>query len=599
MNMKELVFNIADIFNSKTTGGCLSQYDATSFHIPAYQRGYKWATGPNGAVTVLLNDLWNAFEKQEDEYYLQYITVKPLQLGTSTNYLEVIDGQQRLTTLSILLSVLNLLQADMTDVDNIATNKLDYAIRENFFSEFIYVQVKLEQIAELSWDDFIAEDVEQLDRQDIFYLHGAVKECVNFFEDNANSISDFKNYLFKYVKLIVNSVEQHIVSETVFKNLNSNKVPLSEAELIKALFITRVGRDSVQHSASHFREVMEVRLGLSRLWEDIQQWAQSIEVASFYFNNKDSALHELLNLTAMSMGAKPAELSVSQISSANPLFNFFSQQQSHQSGFACLISIQKQLKDWFDTDETYHLIGFCRFAKNSEYKRASFLKDCLALPTKTALKSFLAMKKSELLFGGSVDGDDKQALITNLKYGDDDKQIHAVLLALSVFPKNVTRRFDFDSFKQQDWSLEHVFPQTPEGKGHCLSNNEKNNIRKILDQDNEEVELLLMQPSRSTEEQKVYVSAIRSTGKLDNIGNMCLLTGGSNSALGCMFFEGKRQKILELIQKGSFVPKHTFDVFAKMINGLDSDLKQWSLLDIDAHAKYIAKTILEDIKDDS
>jgi hypothetical protein len=596
--MKELVFNIADIFNSETTGGCLSQYGATSFHIPAYQRGYKWATGPNGAVTVLLKDLWNAFEKQEDEYYLQYITVKPLQLEANADYLEVIDGQQRLTTLSIVLSVLNLLQPETTDENNIALNKLDYAIRKNFFTEFIYSKSKLRQICESDWDSFIAEDIEKLDRQDIFYLHGAVKECTKFFNDQSKKLKEFQTYLLSSVKLIVNSVEQHIISETVFKNLNSNKVPLSETELIKALFITRVGRDSVKSSDSHFREVMEVRLGLSRSWEDIQQWAQSSEIASFYFDNKHSALHELLNLTAMSMGAKPAELSVSQISSANPLFNFFSQQQSHQNGFARLISIQKQLKDWFDTDETYHLIGFCRFAKNSEYKRASFLKDCLAISTKTALKSFLAMKKSELLFGGSADGDDKQALITNLKYGDDDKQIHAVLLALSAFPKNVTRRFDFDSFKQQDWSLEHVFPQAPEGKGHCLSEGEKNNIRKILDQDNEEVELLLMQPSRSTEEQKVYVSAIRATGKLDNIGNMCLLTGGSNSALGCMFFEGKRQKILELIQEGRFVPKHTFDVFAKMINGLDSDLKQWSLLDIDAHAKYIAKTILEDIKDD-
>ena len=141
--MKELVFNIADIFNSKTTGGCLSQYEATSFHIPAYQRGYKWATGPNGAVTVLLNDLWHAFEKQEDEYYLQYITVKPLQLADDCHYLEVIDGQQRLTTLSILLSVLNLLQVDTDDSGNIACKKLDYAIRANFFDEFIYSQEKL------------------------------------------------------------------------------------------------------------------------------------------------------------------------------------------------------------------------------------------------------------------------------------------------------------------------------------------------------------------------------------------------------------------------------------------------------------------------
>lgn len=599
--MKELVFNIADIFNSKTTGGCLSQYEATSFHIPAYQRGYKWATGPNGAVTVLLNDLWHAFETQEDEYYLQYITVKPLQLSDSSNYLEVIDGQQRLTTLSILLSVLNLQQADATNTDNIACNKLDYAIRANFFDEFIYAQEKLAEVVDTNWNEFIAEDRERLDRQDIYYLYGALKECDSFFVDKSKLLHDFKAYLFKHVKLIVNSVEQHIVSETVFKNLNSNKVPLSEVELIKALFITRVGRDKVKSSDSHFREVMEVRLGLSRTWEDIQQWAQSNAITSFYFDDKGSSLHELLKLTALVMGAKQTELVGSQLGS-HSLFNFFSQQQSTQNGFEYLISTQERLKDWFDTDEIYHLIGFCRFAKNSEYKRLSFLKECLELPTKTELTSFLRKKKSELLFGKNAESDDKEALVKNLKYGDDDKQIHAVLLALSVFPKNVIRRFDFDSFKRQNWSLEHIFPQTPEGKGHVLTDDEKQNIKHILVNDREEseaIELLLKQASRTTDEQKVYVDAIRKTGTLDNIGNMCLLTGGANSALGCLFFDGKRQKILELIQRGNFVPKHTFDVFAKMIAGLDVDLKQWSKKDIDAHAQYIASTILNDIKDDA
>jgi hypothetical protein len=596
--MKELVFSIADIFNSKTAGGCLSQYGASSFHIPAYQRGFKWATGPNGAVTVLLGDLWNAFEKQEDEYYLQYITVKPLHLESGGCFLEVIDGQQRLTTLSILLSVLNLSQPENTDANNIALDKLDYAIRENFFSEFIYQKENLQKISESDWDGFISDDPERLDRQDIFYLHGAITECSKFFKDKTKELPQFQTYLLKFVKLIVNSVEQHIQSETVFKNLNSNKVPLSETELIKALFITKVGRNSVHSAESNFREVMEVRLGLSRMWEDIQQWSQSAEVASFYFDVKSAPLHELLKLTAMAMGAKQSDLGISPSSSDNQLFNFFSQQPSSQNSFAHLISIQKQLKDWFDTDKIYHLIGFCRFAKNSEYKRLSFLHSCLAQPTKIALRSFLAEKKSELLFGKNADSDDETALLKNLKYGEDDKQIHAVLLALSVFPKNVSRRFDFDSFKRQDWSLEHVFPQTPEGKGHRLTDVEKTNIRDISNEEDGVIELLLKKKERSSEEQKVYVSAMKATGTIDNIGNMCLLTGGSNSALGCMFFEGKRYKVLELIQKGSFVPKHTFDVFSKMIKGLDSDLKQWSKPDIEGHAQYIATTILEDIKDD-
>ena len=130
--MKELVFSIKDVFNAATPSGCLAQYNADFFHIPAYQRGYKWGCGPTGAVSILLDDLWGKYKQGSDEYYLQYITVKHLILSRG-HCLEVIDGQQRLTTLSILLSVFNAIIEGNEEKDNIAYKKLDYAVRENFF----------------------------------------------------------------------------------------------------------------------------------------------------------------------------------------------------------------------------------------------------------------------------------------------------------------------------------------------------------------------------------------------------------------------------------------------------------------------------------
>ena len=40
--MKELIYNIKEIFDSETQNGCLFQYETGNYHIPAYQRGYKW-----------------------------------------------------------------------------------------------------------------------------------------------------------------------------------------------------------------------------------------------------------------------------------------------------------------------------------------------------------------------------------------------------------------------------------------------------------------------------------------------------------------------------------------------------------------------------
>ena len=105
--MKELVFSIKNIFSTDPSEGCLGQYDAEKYHIPAYQRGFKWASKkPTDAIQILMTDLWEAFVSAKNsnrkEYYMQYITVKKI---NKENHLEVIDGQQRLTSFSILLSV--------------------------------------------------------------------------------------------------------------------------------------------------------------------------------------------------------------------------------------------------------------------------------------------------------------------------------------------------------------------------------------------------------------------------------------------------------------------------------------------------------------
>ncbi|MEN8170997.1 MAG: DUF262 domain-containing protein, partial [Pseudomonadota bacterium] len=197
--MKELIFNIGDVFNRETSSGCLSQYEADCYHIPAYQRGYKWGTGAGGAVTTLLQDLLSAYKNEEKEYYLQYITVKRQIIeidGDKSHCLEVIDGQQRLTTLSILLSVLAAMDDERC---NIADGKLHYAIRSNLFVDKIYPAEIVLGFAEMDWDELV-ENEPGKNSQDVFYLHGAVSECFQFISNDFESLSGFFDYITTSVK---------------------------------------------------------------------------------------------------------------------------------------------------------------------------------------------------------------------------------------------------------------------------------------------------------------------------------------------------------------------------------------------------------------
>ncbi len=593
--MKELIFSVKNIFDSEDKSGCLTQYKADFYHIPAYQRGYKWGSGEGEAVTLLLEDLLSAFRQKKEEYYLQYITVKPITVEKKGLCLEVIDGQQRITTLSIILSVL----ADLSDEPslNYANEKLHYAIRENFFDEYVYDTNNLKKIKSTSWEKFIEVGREKLNKQDVYYLHAAVQKCFSFLEGNKNfSLSGFYDFVLNSTKVIVNSIEQHVASETVFKNLNSNQVPLSETELIKALLITNAGRKQVNQSEAHFREVMEVRLGLGRMWDDIQNWSNIPSIKTFYFNSRDDAMHEFLKLVALVMGIKslPAK-EKSKTENKRQLFNFFSKADVKEV-IAQMVELHKRLADWYSQDNLYHLIGFCRFAKESGHNNLKFIADCYKVSTKPELYESLKSKKNKL-----IKGEEGNALNPSaLSYGEDTDQIHAILLSLSVFSQSadsekqhISRRFDFNSFVKEQWSLEHIFPQTPEGKKNVLTDNDKENIRTMLKDEeidiSEELEKALNADKRDENQKNLISKAIGECKSVHGIGNLCLLTVQNNSELSCGFFNDKRKKILSMLQEGSFVPRHTFDVFSKMFEGSNDDLSRWSLDDIKAHMKHIAK----------
>lgn len=583
--MKELVFNIKDIFNSETPSGCLTQYDSTFYQIPPYQRGYKWASDKNGAVTVLINDLWSAFEKSKEsdrkEYYLQYITVKPIQ-QEKEKCLEVIDGQQRLTTLSIMLSVIS----SALKEENIAANKLNYTIRDNFFTKNIYNQDGLNKLLQKSWEELISDN-DDLNTQDIFYMHSAAKKCSQTFDSShyRNELEVFQQFLLSNIKLIVNSVETHVESETVFRNLNSNKVPLTEAELIKGLLITKVGRQPQKNHTKNFQEIIEIRANLGRRWDELASWANRPEISSFYFNNHSDSMGQLLKLTAISLEVEGNQLQKSTQTGDFPVFNFFLSREGFQEVIDKLIEIKNKLHSWFDNAIIYNQMGYARYHKGSSLNNLKFLVELLTYKDKDEILKALIKKRKDLL---------EKLDIADLSYTDSTEEIHQVLLALNVFiegQKDI--RFNFYNYEQQKWSLEHIFPQTPEGNKKILSKEGKQAIIDILgDTASSEVRDILKKESRTDEEKEIYYKALREHPALNSLGNMCLLTSSDNSSNGNMFFYEKRENILNRVRKGSFVPRHTFDVFSKMINCADlQNMKSWTKNDIDANKNHFEEAL--------
>jgi uncharacterized protein with ParB-like and HNH nuclease domain len=158
--LKELSIN--DIFNSS---------ENVKYEIPIYQRNYAWE---KDEISALVRDVWDACEKKKVAYYIGTLVT----YDKDDNVFEVIDGQQRLTTLFLLLKVLNVKM----------TNKLAYRARSRSIKA-------LENIDKSG--DLTSSELDKGITEGYKHIGHAIKEVVL-----VNKTEAFKNYLLYNVRII-------------------------------------------------------------------------------------------------------------------------------------------------------------------------------------------------------------------------------------------------------------------------------------------------------------------------------------------------------------------------------------------------------------
>ena len=602
--MSELIYSVHEIFDDITRRGCLQQHGCGAFIIPPYQRGYKWGSAINQPVERLLSDMKQAWKSKAKEYLLQALTVKKVPDGHGGWVLEVIDGQQRLTTLFILINAMNR-RIENSVHPNIAEHKLRYSIRHEAQTLDDLVSSWIEPIEDSpdNFDQFkAAHNVDQEPRQDCHYLKCAALRCVHDLRWDPSfqpdkDVADFRKFVLEDVKLMVNEVEAHVAGEVIFGNLNSNRVDLTETELIKGLLLTRVARESGASRPRRYREILEMRIQLGRDWDEINHWANLPEIRSLYFHGFGDGMTGLLELVARQVVPDSFKPFKKTSEEKKPLFEYFLRQPHFEPIFHLLANTYSRLQDWYTNDDNYHLLGYCLMHQKSS-DRMSFLARQLSCKTKPEFKKGLHDLRRSILLGGEKPNGDVD--FGKLRYVENDIQIKFILLALSVFRGVDGGRFNFHAYENENWSLEHIFPQTPFGKGAKLNDAQKKAALAILIENGKTLlsggvteKLTQLRDSTGVLDLEDEIgNLLQSEPLLHQIGNICLLSSKDNSAMGCGMFNEKRKVIRDRIARGSFVPRHTYEVFSKMICEDDS-LDVWSKPDIINHQLEIEKRIRE------
>ena len=213
------------------------------FDIPPYQRGYRWG---ESEVTTMIDDImeFNPSDKKE-KYCLQPIVV---QEEYGSEYVKIVDGQQRLTTISLFKEFFS---AESGDLLPTCCSRL---ISEN------------------------NEDRNVIDRA---YLKGA-REAISI-RLNGLDTGTLRDKLDGNCVFILCWLEDENAEE-VFERLNVGKIPLSSAEILKAYYMTEFPQECEKHD-------------FINRWNLIEETLQDDNF--YYFFSHDEGKHERYYSTRM------------------------------------------------------------------------------------------------------------------------------------------------------------------------------------------------------------------------------------------------------------------------------------------------------------
>jgi len=562
--------------------------------IPYYQRGYRW---DNHHVKALLEDIHNFILAKENKYCLQPIVVVPGVDKNQNQIWEVIDGQQRLITMHLIFKILGKPKYVLNfEKRNKSTEFLNTINPENYSDtnpDFYYLSEAYKEIKK--WFD-------EKTRNDIGYIDLFNSKLTNDVEVIWYQIEELSTNIDKTNITLIEGKKIDI-----FNRLNIGKIPLSDAELVRALLLSKI-KIGVSD-----REAILRQSELSNEWHMIEM---ELRNPSFWYflNNSDiqknsSAIEFIFKLIADGTDKKYSTYlwiekkirSEDQSTEKENTLAFWTKTKDYFS----------KLKYWYQDIILYHQIGFLlaiaedpvkklkEIIKNSDCTKSEFRKHVL-----TSVKESLA----------HIDSDE-------LSYDNNkNKNLNIVLLLHNIIStytdkKIQKNKFPFNLYKETQqnggWSIEHIHAQASEEMknenaikkwlsdtyesikeitfiekieaetndyGERTETEKVINVRPII----KEVYELKNQDKIKIEEFNILKTRIIELFESDSVhelDNLALLSKKDNSSLNNAIFPVKRNRILKLEQEGRYIPQTTRNIFLKTYSHSDLQPFYWSAKD--------------------
>lgn len=358
----------------------IKKEDINNSVIPSYQRGYKWEIKN---VEDLLNDINSINDNDKKEHCLHNLTIIE-----NNNKWEIIDGQQRLTTIFLILKYLNIEYYSLSykireETEYFLNNEINNIIIDLKNDKY---KDKIEKDLKILFESIKSKNKEY-DKQDIYYICQALFTINNWFKNKSINIEEFTKklenvYFYKHeIK-----TKDNILSEAVFSNLNSGRVPLTDIELIKADLIINISDSKIEDKENKSEILInEIRSNIGRLWDEMESWLAQDEVW-YWIAPKNNSVNKLSLLFDLCGELKEGN----NIYEKYYNYIYYKNSKCDYSKIKIIWDKIKNyyytIKDWYLDNDMYHLIGII---VSFGIKIKEFIENNSDIKNKNELKSKL------------------------------------------------------------------------------------------------------------------------------------------------------------------------------------------------------------------
>lgn len=599
-----------------------------NFHIPSYQRGYRWTTQQ---VKDLLEDIEEFSENGAKGIYC----IQPLVVKKNSTSWDVIDGQQRLTTINIILSCLN--------------------------QEKYQLRYQTRHRSQTFLTDILNRTEEEA-KENIDYYH--MKQVCNFvlrWKHNKGEkyIKNFTEVLLNKVKFIWYDTDTQDPIE-VFTRLNIDKIPLTSAELIKAVLLNRSNFQSIEN----YERVRLLQQDISSQWNEIEAMLQNDEFWLFFHdddNTTETRIDYIFDLMCSQrvLGEPSEDIGTDQSHVFRYFYSYFHTNKYSEATFRYVWGevekIYNTLYEWFTNLELYHYIGYlmARPKESTRQKGSPMAQQALLFKyltewnktgtTISTFKQYLIGEINNTLNDCAdlrkvyeVKGCPKTQCRPLLLLHNIESVIQQNMVMDEKYRQSVFTKFPFNLYKKEKWDIEHIDSNTSNDltdfngqkewllSAYIVANDERRKaIRHFCitmhDSDNE--------TERKRVFDKLAQEILPNVNDEDNLNeeeknqvwNFTLLDENTNRSYGNAIFPAKRRTIIGKEQgvyypvptfnkengfevsedkkaKSAFIPPCTKQVFMKYYSPTSASMVAWTKTDAEAYLKNIYRILSQKFK---